>query len=73
MTKEREGGGQIWQPPFAIGERFARELMFDERSVREFAVMALDPNPLHLDVVAASRTRFGGLIARTASRSPNGS
>lgn len=66
MTQEPEGGGPIWQPPFAIGERFARELMFDEKSVREFAVMALDPNPLHLDVEAASRTRFGGLIASGA-------
>jgi acyl dehydratase len=54
---------QAWQPPFAIGERFTRELVFERQGIKQFATLALDPNPLHLDDDFAARSRFGGLIA----------
>jgi hypothetical protein len=58
------GGGLLaWQPPFAIGEQFTRELVFERHGIKQFATLALDPNPLHLDDAFAASSRFGGLIA----------
>ncbi|WP_137389388.1 MaoC family dehydratase [Rhodoligotrophos defluvii] len=52
-----------WVPPFQVGESFSREVVFDAESIRTFARMALDDNPLHHDEDYAKTTRFGGLIA----------
>lgn len=46
-----------------VGQRFSRDITFDEESIREFARLAGDENPLHYNTELASRTRFGGLIA----------
>lgn len=45
------------------GERFARVVTFDADSIRTFARLSGDHNPLHHDVVAASAGPFGRLIA----------
>ena len=50
-------------PPVPIGERFARQVTFDAPSIRAFAAMCGDANPLHHDEAAASRSPFGTLIA----------
>ena len=52
-------------PPciFELGESFRRELSFDADSIRHFATMCGDTNPLHHDEAYARGTRFGGLIA----------
>jgi hypothetical protein len=59
----QDGKAQSWQPPFSVGERFSRELMFDKETIRAFSLAALDPNPLHLDEDLARNSRFGGIIA----------
>ena len=46
-----------------VGQRISREVTFDEESIREFARLVGDENPLHHDKELAARTRFRGLIA----------
>ncbi len=48
---------------YEVGQRISREVTFDEESIREFARLAGDENPLHHDKELAARTRFRGLIA----------
>jgi len=48
---------------YHVGECFSREITFDAHSIRSFATLAGDHNPLHHDQAYASRSRFGGLIA----------
>jgi acyl dehydratase len=45
------------------GERFARRVTFDDASIRNFAALCGDHNPLHHDEHAASQSAFGSLIA----------
>lgn len=52
--------------PYHVGERFSRTVTFDRDSIRAFATMAGDHNPLHHDVAYAENSRFGGLIASGA-------
>ena len=49
--------------PVAVGERFARRAVFDAASIRRFAAMSDDENPLHRDDAAAAAGPFGRLIA----------
>jgi 3-hydroxybutyryl-CoA dehydratase len=50
--------------PFAsVGETFGQRVTFDAGSIRAFASMSGDFNPLHHDEAVARRSAFGGLIA----------
>ena len=46
-----------------VGERFARRARFDAESIRRFATLCGDMNPLHHDEAAAEAGPFGTLIA----------
>jgi acyl dehydratase len=46
-----------------IGETFSSTLALSADSVKEFATLANDLNPLHHDEAYAAQSRFGGLIA----------
>lgn len=52
--------------PFSVGMRFGSTRHFDAASIRLFAELAGDDNPLHRDADAAAESRFGGLIASGA-------
>jgi acyl dehydratase len=47
----------------AAGERFARRVVFDAESIRRFAELCGDRNPLHHDDAVAAAGPFGKLIA----------
>ena len=49
--------------PVAVGERFERRALFDAESIRRFAAMSGDANPLHHDEEVAAASPFGRLIA----------
>lgn len=52
-----------WLDDFQVGERFVSQgLTFTEASIIDFAFQ-YDPQPFHLDVGAAARSPYGGLIA----------
>lgn len=55
--------GMAAATPIRVGERFARRVTFDAASIRAFATLCGDHNPLHHDDAAASRSTFGTLIA----------
>lgn len=64
---ERSGaaaaGARDWQAPFVVGQVLEAPIVFTPDSVRAFATLTNDTNPLHHDAELASTTRFGGLIA----------
>ena len=49
--------------PVAVGERFERRALFDAASIRRFAAMSGDENPLHHEDATAAAGPFGRLIA----------
>jgi acyl dehydratase len=49
-----------------IGERFSSTLTLSADSVKSFATLVNDLNPLHHDDAYAAQSRFGGLIASGA-------
>jgi 3-hydroxybutyryl-CoA dehydratase len=46
-----------------IGKRFSKKVTFTEDSIRAFAALAGDTNPLHYDRAAAASSPFGRIIA----------
>lgn len=52
-----------WRAPFTIGQVLEAPVVFTPDSVRAFATLTNDNNPLHHDADLAAATRFGGLIA----------
>jgi acyl dehydratase len=50
-------------PAPRVGERFSRRVTFDAASIRRFAAMSGDENPLHHDDAIAAVGPFGRLIA----------
>jgi acyl dehydratase len=46
-----------------VGESFFRRYVFTRADIADFAERCGDDNPLHQDGLAASRSRFGGIIA----------
>ena len=49
--------------PVKLGERFERRVVFDADSIRRFATISGDHNPLHHDDATAARSPFGRIIA----------
>ncbi|GAB3627713.1 acyl dehydratase [Pandoraea terrae] len=47
----------------SVGETFSATHSFTPESIRHFATLASDHNPLHHDADYAADSRFGGLIA----------
>ena len=45
-----------------VGESFSQRVTFDAKSIREFAALTGDFNPLHHDEAVAARSAFGSLI-----------
>ena len=62
MTSER-GAARGAPEGMRIGDRFGKEVVFTEDSIRQFATYVGDSNPLHHDQAAAAASPFGRLIA----------
>ena len=45
--------------PLRIGERFTRRVVFDTASIRQFATLSGDLNPLHHDTAVAAMSPSG--------------
>lgn len=50
-------------PTFAIGDKIARTQTITDETIRTFAELTGDTNPVHLDDEYAATTRFGRRIA----------
>lgn len=63
MSSPAAAGAGGWQAPFKLGQVLESPIVFTPESVRAFAALTNDTNPLHHDAEIAAATRFGGLIA----------
>jgi acyl dehydratase len=68
VSGEEGATGRAW-PPFRIGETFTKDVTLDAASIRAFASLTGDTNPLHHDEEVARKSRFGRLIASGAQTS----
>ena len=50
--------------PVAIGDRATRTRRVEAADIERFTALTGDRNPLHYDVEAATRSRFGGIIVQ---------
>jgi 3-hydroxybutyryl-CoA dehydratase len=48
--------------PVEVGERFSRQVVFDAASIRQFATLSGDFNPLHHDDAVGTASAFGRII-----------
>ena len=55
-----------------VGQTASRELTVTAETVRKYAEVTGDYNPLHFDEEFAQKTRFGGLIASDKIRIVDG-
>jgi acyl dehydratase len=64
-SAQREGTpvSEPAEAPFRVGERFARRFVFDVESIRQFATLSGDANPLHHDAELAAGGPYGTIIA----------
>jgi acyl dehydratase len=63
MSTDVDTAVQVTPNPLAIGDRFAQDVVIDAASIRAFATLAGDFNPLHHDEEAAKAGPYGVLIA----------
>jgi acyl dehydratase len=63
MLMKTEAGTQLYFEDFAVGQTYrSGTLSVDAPAIKSFAAQ-FDPQPFHLDEVAAQSTLFGGLAA----------
>jgi acyl dehydratase len=62
MTNE-EAGARSAPKGLRVGDRFFKDVVFTEDSIRQFASFVGDTNPLHHDPAAAAASPFGRIIA----------
>jgi acyl dehydratase len=63
MTAQTDADARLHLEDFAVGQIFrSARLRVEEAEIKAFAAQ-FDPQPFHLDAVAAKATMFGGLAA----------
>jgi acyl dehydratase len=63
MTAQTDAAARLYLEDFAVGQIFrSARLRVEEADIKAFAAQ-FDPQPFHLDAVAAKATMFGGLAA----------
>ena len=63
MTAQTDAVARLYLEDFAVGQIFrSARLRVEEVDIKAFAAQ-FDPQPFHLDAVAAKATMFGGLAA----------
>jgi acyl dehydratase len=63
MTAQTDAEARLYLEDFAVGQVFrSARLRVEEAEIKAFAAQ-FDPQPFHLDAVAAKATMFGGLAA----------
>jgi acyl dehydratase len=62
-SRQRSNAGPLYVEELSVGDEFrSTEYVVGENQIKEFAKQ-YDPQPFHLDAVAAQKTLFGGLVA----------
>jgi acyl dehydratase len=63
MSANMDATVEIQPNPLAVGHRFTQDVVIDAASIRAFATLAGDQNPLHHDEDVAKAGPYGVLIA----------